>query len=120
MLPRPLPLVLPLVLMLVGRLLEWLLPGGGRHRAESIGAGVPASRWTRVGPRVEPPPRPRSPYAREAATDHRVDVTDVPLTRPYYRAAEKRRLQSERRLALALALDGVDYGPLWSAFTACR
>ncbi|MCX5090980.1 hypothetical protein OOK36_19175 [Streptomyces sp. NBC_00365] len=32
------------------------------------------------------------------------------LTRPYYRAAEKRRLQGERRLALVLALEGVDCG----------
>jgi hypothetical protein len=60
-----------------------------------------------------PPPRPslpRSPYAREAATDHRVDVTGIPLTRPYYRAAEKHRLQGERRLASVLALEGVDCG----------
>lgn len=56
------------------------------------------------------PPRLRSPYAREAATDHRVDVTAAPLTRPYYRAAEKQRLQEERRLALVLALEGVDFG----------
>ncbi|MGW6357142.1 hypothetical protein ACWFR5_18730 [Streptomyces sp. NPDC055092] len=28
--------------------------------------------------------RPRSPYAREAAADYRVDVSDEPLTRPYY------------------------------------
>jgi len=55
-------------------------------------------------------PRLHSPYAREAATDHRVDVTAAPLTRPYYRAAEKQRLQEERRLALVLALESVDFG----------
>ncbi|MFF1565237.1 hypothetical protein ACFVY1_17150 [Streptomyces sp. NPDC058293] len=39
-----------------------------------------------AGP-VAPPlrARPRSPYAREAAADHRVDVSGEPLTRPYYR-----------------------------------
>ncbi|MFI2368389.1 hypothetical protein [Streptomyces sp. NPDC018833] len=36
----------------------------------------------------------------------------MPITRPYYRAAEKRRLQAERRLALALALEGLDSGPV--------
>ncbi|MET7518351.1 hypothetical protein ABZS88_33880 [Streptomyces sp. NPDC005480] len=42
---------------------------------------------TEPGPVVPPPPRarPRSPYARDAAADYRVDVTDEPLTRPYYR-----------------------------------
>jgi hypothetical protein len=63
---------------LLGRVLAWLLPGGGtRRRAAPV---------TEPGPVAPPPPRarPRSPYARDAA-DYRVDVTDEPLTRPYYR-----------------------------------
>jgi hypothetical protein len=62
---------------LLGRVLAWLLPGGGtRRRAVTV-----------TEPVAPPPPRvrPRSPYAREAAADYRVDVSDEPLTRPYYR-----------------------------------
>ncbi|MFD0063950.1 hypothetical protein [Streptomyces sp. NPDC056690] len=64
---------------LLGRVLAWLLPGQGtRRRAVTV---------TEPGPVAGPPPRarPRSPYAREAAADCRVDVSDEPLTRPYYR-----------------------------------
>ncbi|WP_394431037.1 hypothetical protein [Streptomyces sp. SGAir0957] len=58
-------------------LLTVFLPGTGRRRAH---APPPEP--------VEPAPlvRPRSPYAREAAEAARVDVSHVPLVRPYYRA----------------------------------
>ncbi|MFB7710801.1 hypothetical protein [Streptomyces sp. NPDC056105] len=64
---------------LLGRVLTWLLPGGGTRR-RAVAVAEP-------GPVVPQPPcaRPRSPYAREAAADYRVDVSDEPLTRPYYR-----------------------------------
>ncbi|MFF1686500.1 MULTISPECIES: hypothetical protein [unclassified Streptomyces] len=63
---------------LLGRVLTWLLPGGGARRRT-----VPAEEAGPVGP--PPRARPRSPYAREAAADYRVDVSEEPLTRPYYR-----------------------------------
>lgn len=68
-----------MLLALLGRVLAWLLPGGGTRR-RAVSAARPA-------PVAPPPPRarPRSPYAREAAADYRVDVSDEPLTRPYYR-----------------------------------
>ncbi|WP_432178270.1 hypothetical protein [Streptomyces sp. NBC_00063] len=69
----------PLLERVLGRALAWLLPGGGtRRRAVTV---------TEPGPVASQPPRvrPRSPYAREAAADWRVDVSDEPLTRPYYR-----------------------------------
>lgn len=63
-----------MLLALLGRVLTWLLPGSGTRRR-----AVPAEE-------SGPPPRarPRSPCACEAAADHRVDVTDEPLTRPYF------------------------------------
>ncbi|WP_406476575.1 hypothetical protein [Streptomyces sp. NBC_01615] len=106
---------MPLLVLLLSRLLALLLPGTGRRRRGVRDLGpTEVSPWPRR-PRPDPGaalalPRLRSPYAREAATDHRVDVTAAPLTRPYYRAAEKQRLQEERRLALVLALEGVDFG----------
>ncbi|MFB7194455.1 MULTISPECIES: hypothetical protein [Streptomyces] len=64
---------------LLGWVLAWLLPGGGtRRRAFTVTEPGPVAPQA---PRV----RPRSPYAREAAADYRVDVSDEPLTRPYYR-----------------------------------
>jgi hypothetical protein len=78
------------------------------------------SRWQPGKVLPHRPPLPRSPYAREAAADQYVDVTGVPLTRPYYRVEEKRRLQCECRLALVLALEGVDcassviHGSMWA------
>ncbi|WP_329533684.1 hypothetical protein OG568_29150 [Streptomyces sp. NBC_01450] len=93
--------------------------GTGRRRRSGGRLSLPVeepapretSRWQPGKVLSSPrPPLPRSPYAREAATDQCVDVTGIPLTRPYYRAAEKRRLQGERRLALVLALEGVDCG----------
>ncbi|MFH8490452.1 hypothetical protein [Streptomyces longisporoflavus] len=91
------------------RLLARLLPGTGTRRSWATAEAPPPE----PPPRPEPParPLPRSPYAREAAEDRPVDVSGVPLARPYYRAAERCLLQAERRLALALALEGVDYGP---------
>ncbi|MGX1671464.1 hypothetical protein [Streptomyces sp. NPDC055400] len=68
-----------MLLALLGPVLAWLLPGGGtRRRAAPV---------KEPGPVAPPLPRarPRSPYAREAAADYRVDVSDEPLTRPYYR-----------------------------------
>ncbi|MFE6802871.1 hypothetical protein [Streptomyces sp. NPDC057696] len=65
---------------LLGRVLAWLLPGGGtRRRVSPVTEPEP-------GPGAPQPPRarPRSQYAREAAADYRVDVSDEPLTRPYY------------------------------------
>lgn len=96
------------------RFLNRLLPGTGARRAAAA-TGAPPPPSSAAHPRPRPahgmPRRPRSPYAKEAAEGRPVDVTGVPLTRPYYRAAEHRLLQAERRLALALALEGVDYGP---------
>ncbi|MGW2077862.1 hypothetical protein ACWCOW_13145 [Streptomyces sp. NPDC001939] len=65
--------------VLLGRVLTWLLPGGGTRR-RAVAVAEP-------GPVAPQPPRvrPRSPYAREAAADYRVDVSDEPLTRPYFR-----------------------------------
>ncbi|WP_369260208.1 hypothetical protein [Streptomyces sp. R35] len=105
-----------LLVLLLSRLLALLLPGTGRRRCGVRDLGptevTPSPRRPRPHPGAALAlPRLRSPYAREAATDHRVDVTAAPLTRPYYRAAEKQRLQEERRLALLLALEGVDFGP---------
>ncbi|MFF1694493.1 hypothetical protein ACFVXC_12800 [Streptomyces sp. NPDC058257] len=93
------------------RLLARLLPGTGTRRARAATEEPPTRRPPSPESRVRPRPRPRSPYAREAAEDRPVDVSGIPLARPYYRAAERRLLQAERRLALALALEGVDYGP---------
>lgn len=102
----------------LSRLVVLLLPGTGRRRCGvgDLGLGptevLPSPRRPRTHPGAALSlPRLRSLYAREAATDHRVDVTAAPLTRPYYRAAEKQRLQEERRLALLFALEGVDFGP---------
>ncbi len=67
-----------MLLTLLGRVLAWLLPGGGTRRR-----AVPAQGARSVA--SPPRARPRSPYAREAATECRVDVSDEPLTRPYYR-----------------------------------
>lgn len=67
-----------MLLALLGRVLAWLLPGKGTRRRT-----VPMQAAGSVGP--PPRARPRSPYAREAATECRVDVSDEPLTRPYYR-----------------------------------
>ncbi|MEU7583348.1 hypothetical protein AB0B50_37890 [Streptomyces sp. NPDC041068] len=92
------------------RLLARLLPGTGTRRAHVAEEEAPPPCRPRPGPRARAR-LPRSPYAREVAEDHPIDVSGVPLTRPYYRAAERRLLQAERRLALALALEGVDYGP---------
>ncbi|ATL28254.1 hypothetical protein [Streptomyces formicae] len=101
------------------RLLARLLPGTGTRRAPVAEAEAEAQAETvavaeesplRPGPSA-PTRLPRSPYARDAAEGRPVDVSGAPLARPYYRAAERRLLQAERRLALALALEGVDYGP---------
>ncbi|MFF6997555.1 hypothetical protein ACFY93_21705 [Streptomyces sp. NPDC008313] len=62
-------------------LLTAALPGTGRRRAARPRHRAP--RPHRLAPPPGPPPRPRSPYAREAAANFRVDVTHVPLTRPY-------------------------------------
>ncbi|MFE6164557.1 hypothetical protein ACFQ7F_37230 [Streptomyces sp. NPDC056486] len=99
------------------RLLARLLPGTGTRRAYAATEKPPTPRPPNPEPRVQPQPqprprlRPRSPYAREVAEDRPIDVSGIPLARPYYRAAERCLLQTERRLALALALEGVDYGP---------
>ncbi|WP_306334378.1 hypothetical protein [Streptomyces sp. KL118A] len=94
------------------RILARLLPGTGVRRAvATTGAEAPPDPVTRPRPETDDPRLPRSPYAREAAEGRTIDVSEVPLARPYYRAAELRLLQAERRLALALALEGVDYGP---------
>ncbi|MFG2501336.1 hypothetical protein ACGFSB_24385 [Streptomyces sp. NPDC048441] len=97
---------------LLARLLIRLLPGTGARRAR-LAAEEPPPRSTPTPPSPAPRPRtlPRSPYAREVTEARPVDVSGIPLTRPYYHAAEHRLLQAERRLALALALEGVDYGP---------
>ncbi|QEU93933.1 hypothetical protein CP970_26200 [Streptomyces kanamyceticus] len=92
------------------RLLARFLPGTGTRRARVAEAEEPPPRGPRSGPRA-PTRLPRSPYAREAAENRPVDVSGSPLARPYCRAAERRLLQAERRLALVLALEGVDYGP---------
>jgi len=104
------------VLLVLSRLVALLLPGTGRRRCGgrrllSVDVSPPPKSPRPQLDEALSLPRPRSPYAREAAKDHRVDVTGAPLTRPYYRAAEKPRLQRERRLALVLALEGVDCGP---------
>ncbi|MET8688260.1 hypothetical protein ABZV77_29035 [Streptomyces sp. NPDC004732] len=101
------------------RILARLLPGTGARRAVVAGGAVTSRRAVEPPDQATRPPRPeadgprlpRSPYAREAAEGRTVDVSEVPLTRPYYRTAELRLLQAERRLALALALEGVDCGP---------
>ncbi|MEU6820679.1 hypothetical protein ABZ921_08630 [Streptomyces atriruber] len=94
------------------RILARLLPGTGARRAVPNSRAVEAPNpGTHPRPEADGPRLPRSPYAREAAEGRAVDVSEVPLARPYYRAAELRLLQAERRLALALALEGVDYGP---------
>ncbi|TGB09104.1 hypothetical protein [Streptomyces sp. MZ04] len=92
------------------RLLTWLLPPGtGKRRARGT-APEPQPPRPRQSNR-RPRNLPRSPYAREVTEGQPIDVSEAPLTRPYYRAAENRLLQAERRLALALALEGVEYGP---------
>ncbi|MWA11567.1 hypothetical protein [Streptomyces sp. BA2] len=97
---------------LLARLLVRLLPGTGARRAPVTTEAPPPGP---AGARPRPGPRagglPRSPYAREVTEGGPIDVSGAPLTRPYYRAAERRLSQAERRLALALALEGVDYGP---------
>ncbi|MEU5897692.1 MULTISPECIES: hypothetical protein [Streptomyces] len=75
------------------RLLTWLLPGTGARRAAAAAATTrPPLTAARPRPVHGAPRLPRSPYAREAAADHTVDVTHSPLTRPYCRAAEDRLL----------------------------
>lgn len=92
------------------RLLARLLPGTGKRRARVTAQEAPSEpRQPNPGPSHRA--LPRSPYAREVAEGCPIDVSGTPLTRPCYRAAERRLLQAERRLALALALEGVDYGP---------
>ncbi|MGW2224566.1 hypothetical protein [Streptomyces formicae] len=99
------------------RLLGRLLPGTGTRRAPVAEAEAEVETVAEAGasplrPGPSAPTRlPRSPYAHDAAENRPVDVSGAPLARPYYRAAERRLLQAERRLALALALEGVDYGP---------
>jgi len=94
------------------RILARLLPGTGARQAGTVGGAVePSALGTRPCHEVGGPRLPRSPYAREAAEGWTIDVSGVSLTRPYYRAAERRLLQAERRLALARALEGVDCGP---------
>lgn len=65
------------------RLLTWLLPGTGARRApQARTAGT-------CRPKQRHPVRnlrPRSPYARDAAENRPIDVSGVPLTRPYLRA----------------------------------
>lgn len=92
--------------VLVVAALSWLFPPTGRRRRR-----VPEPA------RVSPPtarsamPRHRSPYA-EQALDHRPFTVNGPLARPYLLAHEReRRAQAARRIALELALDGVDVGP---------
>lgn len=92
------------------RILARLLPGTGTRRAPVAETEASPRCRSHPGPRAQIR-LPRSPYAREAAEGRPVDVSGVPLVRPYYRAAERSLLQAERRLALALALEGVDYGP---------
>jgi hypothetical protein len=102
------------LLLLLSRLVALFIPATGRRRsgerrpmpAEGMGLWR-GSPWQPDVSLPPSPPLPRSPYAREAAADHRVDVTGVPLTRPYFRAEEKRQFQGERRLALK----GGDCGP---------
>ncbi|MCX4666767.1 hypothetical protein OG453_08795 [Streptomyces sp. NBC_01381] len=97
---------------MLSRLLARLLPGTGvRRRARVTRPEPQPPKPGKPNPRPSPRNLPRSPYAREVTEGQPIDVSGTPLTRPYYRAAEHRLLQAERRLALALALEGVDYGP---------
>ncbi|GAA3373628.1 hypothetical protein GCM10020367_34320 [Streptomyces sannanensis] len=94
------------------RLLTLLMPATGRHR-QGTQRTAPAPR-TASGLRLlvrntaplhltAPWPRPRA----RGRDDQPVLDPAGPLVRPYLRAHEQRA----RRLALALALDGIDIGP---------
>ncbi|MFE0137775.1 hypothetical protein ACFWY6_40390 [Streptomyces sp. NPDC059037] len=98
--------------VLLTRLLARFLPGTGARRAHAATEEPPPKpRSSRPHPEPRAQALPRSPYAREVTEDRPIDVSGTPLARPYYRAAERCLLQAERRLAPALALEGVDYGP---------
>jgi hypothetical protein len=83
----------------------------GRHRADRATA-VPQLLAPPIPP--APPawprsPRPRSPYG--LGLDEPLNGHETALVRPYLVAHEERERQWERRLALLLALHGVDVGP---------
>ncbi|MEV2251220.1 hypothetical protein AB0I94_11675 [Streptomyces sp. NPDC050147] len=75
-------LLVGLLARLLARLLVRLLPGTGARRAPVTTEVLPL-RLTAA--RTDP--RPRSPYAREVAEDRPIEVSAIPLTRPYCRAA---------------------------------
>lgn len=92
----------------LARFLARVLPPTGRRRKrrhrhhDAAPAEVPEQ-----PPRRHPLPVHRSPYAAE----HARTTLDGPLARPYLLAYERDNRQAIRRLALELALDGVDIGP---------
>ncbi|MEU5341287.1 hypothetical protein AB0H18_10705 [Streptomyces sp. NPDC020766] len=92
---------------LLAALLSWFFPPRGTRRAQAVPTqNTPADSPTQTLGVV----RPRSPRQPEYLRGE-----DIPLIRPYliaYEREQERRRQKDRRTALVLATQGIDFPTL--------